>query len=357
MVFQRIVSWYKRYERPISSLSLVGGFVFDALTLKRVDTFLENFWVIVHLLVVMAVISLINTKDAEKEESTELHFWLINLLQFTFGGLLSTFLVFYFRSANLSTSWPFLLLLVAAFAANERLKKHYERLAFQVGLLFLSLFSFMIFSVPVVLHRLGPIIFLASGGASLLLIWIFLRFLKRLMKARFEESRRLIVAAISTIFIVINILYFTNLIPPIPLSLKEAGLYHQVARGNNGSYLLTKEPGTWRNFFTTYDDVHITPGESLSAYTAIFSPGAFSTTVIHEWQSYDERQRRWVITTRVSLPVVGGRDNGFRTYSVSKPPVGRGRVRVLTPEGQVIGVIDFKVTVVPVEPPLMTETS
>ena len=30
-------SWYGRFERPISSLSLIAGFVFDALTLKRVD--------------------------------------------------------------------------------------------------------------------------------------------------------------------------------------------------------------------------------------------------------------------------------------------------------------------------------
>ncbi len=56
----KIRSWYGKYERPISSLSLIGGFVFDALTLKRVDLFWENFWVIGHLVIVGTCIVLIN---------------------------------------------------------------------------------------------------------------------------------------------------------------------------------------------------------------------------------------------------------------------------------------------------------
>ena len=41
--------WYARHERALSSTSLIGGFVFDALTLKRVDFVWENIWVIAHL--------------------------------------------------------------------------------------------------------------------------------------------------------------------------------------------------------------------------------------------------------------------------------------------------------------------
>ena len=47
----------------------------------------------------------------------------MNLLQLFFGGLLSTLLVFYFRSGSLSASWPFLLVLGVAFAANESLRE------------------------------------------------------------------------------------------------------------------------------------------------------------------------------------------------------------------------------------------
>jgi hypothetical protein len=122
---------YARFERPISSLSLVGGFVFDALTLTRVDQFWENFWVLGHLFVVAVSIVLINLLEEEGVDPTDAskaHFWLVNILQFTFGGILSTFLVFYFRSATILVSWPFLLNLAAAIIANERFKRHNARL-------------------------------------------------------------------------------------------------------------------------------------------------------------------------------------------------------------------------------------
>src|SRR5450755_3711801 len=92
---------YARLERPISSIALLGGFAFDAVTLKRVDTFWENLWVIVHLAVVAVCILLVNraeNRGADPKDPAKPHFWLINTLQFFFGGLLSTFLIFYFRS-------------------------------------------------------------------------------------------------------------------------------------------------------------------------------------------------------------------------------------------------------------------
>src|SRR5580658_5652081 len=141
--FARIKDWYKKFERPISSLSLIGGFVFDALTLKRLDLFWENFWVVAHLIIVAVCIILINRASigAEGDEKghAERHFWWLNILQFFFGGILSTFLVFYFRSATLAVSWPFLLILLAAFFANESFRKQYEQLTFQICLFYLSL--------------------------------------------------------------------------------------------------------------------------------------------------------------------------------------------------------------------------
>src|ERR1700722_18797537 len=161
---------YARFEQPLSSISLLGGFAFDAVTLKRVDTLWENVWVLVHLAVVALCILLVNraeNRGDDSREPAELNFWFINILQFSFGGLLSTFLVFYFRSGSLRVSWPFFLILAAAFLANDKLKQHYARLDFQISLFFLSLSCFMIFILPVVLHAMGPPIFLLSGAVSL----------------------------------------------------------------------------------------------------------------------------------------------------------------------------------------------
>src|ERR1700722_13717588 len=89
-------SVYARFERPISSITLLGGFAFDAVTLKRVDTFWEDLWVVVPLAAVSVCILLLNraeNRGADPKEPTKPHFWLINTLQFFFGGLLNTFLI------------------------------------------------------------------------------------------------------------------------------------------------------------------------------------------------------------------------------------------------------------------------
>ena len=65
MFLNPIRNFYGRFDRPISSISLVGGFVFDALTLKRLDTLWENLWILGHLLVVGIFITLIHLQENE----------------------------------------------------------------------------------------------------------------------------------------------------------------------------------------------------------------------------------------------------------------------------------------------------
>jgi hypothetical protein len=81
---------YARTQLSLSSASLVGGFVFDAVTLKRIDMFWENFWVVVHLLVVALCIVWVTREenfDPERKGGYgRFDSWFINLLQFFFGG-------------------------------------------------------------------------------------------------------------------------------------------------------------------------------------------------------------------------------------------------------------------------------
>ncbi len=366
-IFTHVRDWYGRFERPISSLSLVGGFVFDAFTLRRVDQFLENFFVLVHIVVVAICIVWINRLDNivhsdvqgevenEKKPRT-MHFWLVNILQFFFGGLLSVYLVFYFRSADFFVSWPFIFVLALTFWANESLKRHFTRLIFQVSLFFISLFSFAIFVLPVLLHSIGPRIFVLSGLVSIIVIAIFLVILHYASREKFRHSSKLIFISIISIFSIFNILYFAHLIPPIPLSLQKGGVYHFVEKNLIGNYIVTTEAANWKGrvilFFNFFPSVHVSSvsGGSLYAYSAIFSPTDLNTTIIHEWQQYTESTRTWKTRSRVALPVVGGREKGFRTYSTlffspSNLTAGKWRVNVETTDGQVIGSLRF--TLVP----------
>lgn len=350
---------YTRFERPISSASLLGGFAFDAVTLKRVDTFWENFWIIAHLAVVAICILLVNRTEnhgADPEDPSKVDFWFFNTLQFFFGGLLSTFLVFYFRSGSLRVSWPFFLMLGAAFLANEKLKSYYARLTFQLSFFFLSLFCFAIFILPVVLHAIGPFIFLLSGAVSLALLYLFLRFLPSGVDEKLSIGRRRTLnICIATIFVTINVLYFLNIIPPIPLSLQDASVHHAITRNAEGNYDVLSEDHGPLHFFRLIEIVHARPGASVYVYSAIFSPTSLNTKIVHEWQFY-EPKRGWTTMSRVELPVRGGRGGGYRTYSVRNGiTAGAWRVNVESPSGALLGRLRFNVALQAADPPLITQ--
>lgn len=355
-LFHRAHSWYAEYEHAISSVALVGGFVLDLLTIQRVDAVWENSWILLHLSIVAVCIVLINRKQQAGSEEQNLlrersHFWYVTLMQFSFGGLLSAFFLFYFRSSSLFVSWPFLLILALAFWANERLKHHYARITFQISFLFLSLFSFAIFIIPVLVHRVGTVIFIASGLLSLLIILGYLAFLEFVTKEQFFRGKSKLYYSITGIFLTLNFLYFFNIIPPIPLSLKDAGMYHSITKGSNGEYVVTDEVRSWKDYFTFYQSIRMTQSETLVAYSAVFSPTKLDTTIVHKWQRYDAEKNEWLTVSTVSLSVIGGRDRGYRTYSTkSALSEGKWRVSVENPRGQVIGRLPFEVVVQNIPP-------
>ncbi len=342
-----IRDWYGKYERPISSFSLFFGFIFDLLTISRLDAAWTSIYILLHLVLIGVFIFVIHHKERSEDDEldpTKWHFWYVNALQFLFGGILSTFLISYFRSADIFVTWPFILLLGIAFVSNEVLKRHYIRLSFQISLYFLSVYSFLIFLIPIIFHKIGLKMFLISGLASLVFIIIFTTSLFATIKDKLSDSKKSLVYLIGGIFIVINILYLTNLIPPIPLSMKDGGIYHSVERQMNGNYTVEWEDRGLRNYFELYKTFHQKVGDPVYAYTAIFSPTNLDTTVIHEWQHYNESKGKWEIQNTVDLDVKGGRGNGFRTFSVrNNLAEGKWIVSVKTTTGQLVGRLRFNV--------------
>ena len=351
--------WYGRYERPISSASLVIGFVFEWFTLKHIDQFWENVWVAAHFFIVVVLIILVNFHEnvaMDHKDASKAHFWYLTFLQGFFGGLLSTFLVFYSRSATLAVSWPFLLMLAVAFIANESFKKNYERLIFQICLFYLTLLLFSIYIVPVLIGRIGSDIFLLSGFISLAAILPFIFAIGYFAKEKFKKRWKTLAISILGIFLSVNILYFLNLIPPIPLSLTDAGIYHSLYRNEAGNYIVESEISTgWQSFFATNENFHWVSGSPVYAYTAVYSPALFDAEIIHEWQRYDQNTSDWVTANRISLAARGGRDGGYRIYSMKNAIApGDWRVNIKTASGQVIGRLRFNVIRVNEEPTLET---
>ena len=359
--FDTVRGWYKRFERPISSLSLISGFVFDSLTLRRVDLFWDNVWVVVHLTIVTVAAVWLNLL---KETDDEKRFWLVNVMQFFFGGILSTYLVFYFRSATLSVSWPFIVILAAAFIANESLKHRYARLSFQIALLFLAFYSFAIYLLPILLHEISTRVFLLSGAVSLVAIGCVMLIPAIFSRRHFAGwNGWRVVIAIVVVLVVMNGFYFLHLIPPLPLSLMDGDVYQTLVVNGPGQYTVQYEAqpaggilDTLADFVRSDQTVHLVPGDPLYAYTAIFSPTALDTDIIHEWQYYDATQNKWITRGRITLPVTGGADGGWRTFSKEFDiTAGPWRVNVLTPAGGIIGQLNFTVVTQSAEPQLTTQ--
>lgn len=145
----------------------------------------------------------------------------------------------------------------------------------------------------------------------------------------------------SMIFVVMQSLYFGNIIPPIPLSLREAGVYHNIERTGIG-YILLAEKETLLERFIPGQVIHVIPNKPVYIYSAIFAPTKLQTRIVHHWQKYDEKLKQWIDKDRLSFTLLGGRDKGYRGYSVkSSIYLGKWRVKIETERGQVLGSIRF----------------
>ena len=83
MILDNFSNFYKRFEKWISPIGLIYGFIFTSLTLTRVDMFLENFWIMMHLFIagfgILAVTLFENKaekKNLSEEDKIKFHFYL-----------------------------------------------------------------------------------------------------------------------------------------------------------------------------------------------------------------------------------------------------------------------------------------
>jgi len=213
----------------------------------------------------------------------------------------------------------------------------------------------MIFFVPIVLGKMGDDVFLLSGLVSLVAIGAFIHFLYLFLPKEGRANRKTLFLSIGGVFLAINFFYFTNLIPPVPISLKDAGVYHYMERTANGKYFFQGEPKKWYDVFDWYGNVHMVQGESLYFYSAVFAPTKLNTNIRHSWQYYDDGLKKWVTSANIPFPIYGGSDNGYRGYS-EKTNIfpGKWRVDVTDERGRVLGRTRFEIISVSESIPLFS---
>jgi len=344
--YLKIKTFLNKNEKYVSPVFLFAGFVVDNLSLRRIDLFIENLLIIIYLLIGALGILYLNLFSAGKFKHhffEKINLFIPLLMQFVFGGLFSVFVVFYSRSASW-LSWPFILFLLFFLIGNERFRDSYRRMVFQINIFFIAVFSYSVFSLPILLKDISSTIFLLSGLLSVFIILFLLMLIYKINPKKINESKKQLMISLSVIFVFFNFVYFANIIPPIPLSLIDGGIYHNVQKTTLG-YSLEKEKTPWYAFYSSINpSFHWKAGERLYYFSSIFSPSNINTSIYHRWSFYDQAKNRWTETDKLGYYMVGGRDGGYRGYTYKAGlKEGRWRVDVINERGQILGRDSFKI--------------
>lgn len=313
-------------KRHLATLALIVGFLVDVVTFRNLNLEIALIVLAAHLIIVAGT-TLIGAGG-----------WFSILQQYSTGNLLSAFLVLYSASGSLAASWPFLALVLVAAVGNEVIHDEKNRFPFQTSLLFLNLVLFMALAIPLTFGAIGLMPFVASLAIAWVVFSAYLWFGRLVIKEAFRARWLLLRGTALGIAALILFLYFTNVIPPIPLSVKDAGFYHSVARVN-GNYAVQDEVRPWYERFLDLGGValHLPRGGNAYFYSAVFAPARLDTNIVHHWQHLDPVSGEWITTNTVEFPISGGRRAGYRGYSIAGAPApGRWRVSVETTRGQVL---------------------
>lgn len=339
---------YHRHEKLAPPLLFLGGVTWDALTLQRVGALLDNvvLGLYLGLLGGFIALALLDRHDRPLPPSLEaLSTWSTGAIQFLSGGLFSAYVIYYTRSASLTTASLFLLVLVALLVANELIWSRQRSGYLLIGLYFLAVFCYLTFLLPVALGTMGFNVFLASGTLSTGIVTGLLFFLQRRGVFNHLSSFLGALCVVGGLFGGLVTFYVQGWIPPVPLALQHVGVYHDVERQDE-SFLLRQERSSkaWLGAVHGEDPFHYAPGDTVYCFAAIYAPTALQTTVAHQWQRYVPSRDIWVDTDRIGYELVGGRRTGYRgvTFKQHVKP-GLWRVSVETGQGRPIGRIQFEV--------------
>ena len=347
-LFEKINTLIREYKNWFVPIALSVGFVFDLFTLNRVDQVFDNGILILHLLIVGTTIGILIRKHLpfKKTALTERQTRIFqSLVTFSLGALFSGFIIFYGRSGSVRTSWLFFIIMLIILIGTEVKKHYFQKIILQISLFYTALFSWAIFFIPVVTREIGIEIFVLSTITSLVLITLFMHILEHVNMHLIRKYKKKIYFRILMIAIIGNVFYFTNIIPPIPLSLKFKAVYHNVQSLPEGGYLLQyEETPFWQFWRERSRTIHWQQGDNVFIFSEIFAPTQLNTTIIHQWEYFDTENRSWNRTDSIPITISGGREEGYRGFSQKRNlRYGTWRIKITNDRGQVLGVTQFTI--------------
>jgi hypothetical protein len=337
---ERAKRFYAEHEPACTAAFFVGGFLFDALFVGRID---ERRGMIQQA-AYLALCALFTGCELRERYGNFVppdrlkKLWPYHkaATHFMLGTLLNIYTLFYFKSASLSSSFIFLLLLAGLIIVNELKPFESSGTTLRMALFSLCLVSYFSALIPTLVGSIGPLPFVGTiATATVCAVAITWLIRAGMPDARDAASRHLLIpfAVVATLF---SALYFLKVLPPVPLALVEIGVYHDVRRDDE-HFVLTETRPRWR-FWEHGDQTFLArPGDTLFVYASVFSPARFRERLQVQWL-YKSPTEGWSEMDAIPLDIFGGRDGGFRGFvSKARFTPGRWSVRVETSDGRELG--------------------
>ena len=325
--------------------------------------------------------------------------YVINLaIAFVLGSGLSFVFIYYYRSVQVSVMWPILIVMLALMCMNEFVKNITRRALMEIAILMFTVYLYFIYVFPTLFYNLTTYTLVLSVVFALLFNIVLTRAIlweKEGLDININRFGYKLLAINIFIPVVMGILYITNNLPAVPVTLRSIEVYNEVQKSTDKKLgniytsinydkncardvnTITDKKDYWNDFkelfivktikvqncggitsvtnlgysSTTIDATNATSNHSnrITVYTAVYMPGYFfqNNIVSHIWSHYENGN--WVEKKRVSYPIVSGRDGGYRGYTYIDTPVdsligpgeGHWKIRVMNSDNRLIGEYRF----------------
>ncbi len=342
----RLKALRERHRKKEMLLFFLGGFCFDLLLVERIDSSL----MLIHqgsYLVLLSALLVVDHHYHLHQSTPSAGFWARvlhfrhEMIHFLFGTLLNAFLVFYFKASSGVVAFGFMLALGAVLVANEM--PRFRRLGppMRVALHGFALTSYLAYLLPQIAGFLSPYLFVLAACASAAVSYVLWRVSSKWTPNPGWTFGRAVVPSLAVQGFLL-LLYFLHVVPPVPLSLKWIGIYHQAQREGDRVRVAHQRP--WWRIWEHGDEIFLArPGDRVFCVVRIFAPRKFRDGVKIRW-AYEDSKAGWVRTDAIPLTITGGQDEGWRgiAYKRNFAP-GRWKVQVETEDEREVGSIRFAV--------------
>lgn len=332
-LLHRFEPQFTALRRFLPAFAFFCGFTWDSVTMGRVVSFfdllvLTSYYFGAGLILVLLV----------REVKPQWHSWFTFGVQFFFGGLFSALVVFYFKSSGSAYTFLVVVGLVGLLVGNEFLAEKYLSRTLTWTLFAVCGTMYLNFLIPHIVHSIRPIWFYLSCLISLALVYIIRRFasapqgellLLGRTKVQYRRDLRQMAPAAACVLMLV-VLYQLQLIPPVPLVMRESYVCTDFSK-EGGAYACQAEVQPfWHVLGLGKEVIHYQEGERIYSLSAIFAPKEVTVDLEQRWWLRREEDGVWLERGVVPLPMTGGRQEGWRTYSYIEAAVQEGRWKVET---------------------------